>query len=171
MAAMITGNRVRLRSLEASDAEFMHRWNNDPSYSGKYEPYEPVTLEWMQKWIAGGKGGSPWYIIERLDGERVRQLVATRKGETVEVGYRVIPPMRGKGYCTEAVRILVEHLFRDKGIRQVIAETNPENTASQKVLEGNGFKAREYKRDAVRINGVLMDGVVYRLTRDEYVSA
>jgi len=78
--------------------------------------------------------------------------------------------MRGKGYCTEAVSILVEHLFCDASIRQVIAETNPENTASQKVLEGNGFKAREYKRDAVRINGVLMDGVVYRLTRDEYVS-
>jgi ribosomal-protein-alanine N-acetyltransferase len=168
LASVITGKVVRLRRLRVSDAEFMHRWNNDPEYAGKYEPYEPVTLEWLRGWISGG-GGSPWYIMENIHGERVGQMVATRKGDAVEVGYRVIPPMRGRGYCTEAVRDLVEHLFRDESVQEVKAETNPGNVASRRVLERNGFKVHEYKRDAVRINGVLMDGVVYRLTRDDYV--
>jgi RimJ/RimL family protein N-acetyltransferase len=97
-------------------------------------------------------------------------MVATRNGDAVEAGYRVTPPMRGKGYCTEAVRVLVEHLFRDEGVLEVRAETNPGNTLSRRVLERNGFKEHEYRRDAVRINGVLMDGVVYRLTRSDYGS-
>jgi ribosomal-protein-alanine N-acetyltransferase len=96
--------------------------------------------------------------------------VATRNGDAVEVGYRVIPPMRCRGYCTEAVRVLVEHLFRDEGVLEVRAETNPGNAASRRVLERNGFKEHECRRDAVRINGVLMDGVVYRLTRGDYGS-
>ncbi len=165
---MITGSLVRLRRLMVSDAEFMHRWNNDPEYAGKYEPHEPVTLEWLRGWISGG-GDSPWYIMENIHGECLGQMVATRKGGAVEVGYRVVPPMRGRGYCTEAVGILVGHLFKDDSVQEVWAETNPGNIASRRVLERNGFKVHEYKRDAVRINGVLMDGVVYRLTRDDYV--
>jgi RimJ/RimL family protein N-acetyltransferase len=161
---------IRIRPVEASDAEFMHRWSNDPEYSGEYEPYEPSTLDEILAWIRGDKHGASWYVMERRDGERVGQMVATRNGDTVKVGYRVIPPMRGRGYCTEAVRILVEHMFRDEGVLEVRAETNPENTASKRVLERNGFKEHEYRRDAVRINGVLMDGIIFRLTRDDYGS-
>ena len=169
-AVLYKRDLIRIRPVEASDAEFLHKWNNDPEYSGEYEPYEPSTLDEMLAWIRGDKHGASWYVMERPDGERVGQMVATRNGDAVEAGYRVIPPMRGKGYCTEAVRVLVEHLFRDEGVLEVRAETNPGNTLSRRVLERNGFKEHEYRRDAVRINGVLMDGVVYRLTRSDYGS-
>jgi hypothetical protein len=70
-AALHRGNLIRIGPVEASDAEFMYKWNNDPEYSGEYESYEPSTLNEVLAWILGGKHGASWYVMESRDGERV----------------------------------------------------------------------------------------------------
>lgn len=57
----------------------------------------------------------------------------------VEIGYGFAPTARGNGFATEAVGGLVE-LARARGIRAVVAETVPDNVASQRVLQKNGFR-------------------------------
>jgi len=64
-AALHMGDFIIIRPVEVYDAEFMHRWNNDPEYSGEYEPYEPSTLDEMLAWIRGDKHNASWYIMER----------------------------------------------------------------------------------------------------------
>jgi RimJ/RimL family protein N-acetyltransferase len=32
-------------------------------------------------------------------------------GKQMEIGYSLVPIARGKGYCTEAVKIMVDYLF------------------------------------------------------------
>lgn len=56
-----------------------------------------------------------------------------------EVGYGVAPSRQGKGVATEAVRGLVETLTGVAGFTTVIASTDHDNIASQKVLEKAGF--------------------------------
>ena len=57
----------------------------------------------------------------------------------VEIGYGVSPEYEGKGYMTEAVQAMVQWAFRQKDVIFVEAETDPENKASQRVLEKCGF--------------------------------
>jgi predicted acetyltransferase len=53
------------------------------------------------------------------------------------IGYAVVPWKRGRGYATEALRqILVE--ARHAGLRRVEITTDPDNRASQRVIERNG---------------------------------
>ena len=61
-AVLYKGDLIRIRPVEASDAEFLHKWNNDPEYSGEYELYEPSTLDEMLAWIRGDKHGASWYV-------------------------------------------------------------------------------------------------------------
>lgn len=57
----------------------------------------------------------------------------------VAIGYSLLPAYRGKGYATEAVRGLVAWAFTHPEVREVIAETLPENAASVNVLVRAGF--------------------------------
>ena len=57
----------------------------------------------------------------------------------ISVGYRLLPQYWGQGLATETLRLMVDHLYREKGIEIVTASTMVENRASAKVLEKNGF--------------------------------
>ena len=57
----------------------------------------------------------------------------------VEIGYGLLPKYWGKGYATEAVIAAVEWALRQPGVMRIEAETEPDNTASQRVLEKSGF--------------------------------
>ncbi len=161
---MISGKLVRLRPFDLGDLDFLLRWSNDPVYTGEFEPLEAVTRDELAEWLPGEKPGQLWYLI-LADGDRVGQVVGrVQDDSSVQVGYRLVPSARGRGYATDAVLALARSLF-DKGVSRVTAEANPRNIASIKVLERAGFRRVGYNEKAVEINGVWLDGAIYELKR------
>ena len=64
---------------------------------------------------------------------------------TVEIGYGLAGPYRGRGYATELCRALTCWLLADPAVRAVVASTHgAANPASRRVLEKSGFA---YDRD------------------------
>lgn len=57
----------------------------------------------------------------------------------VEIGYGLKEEYRHHGYMTEAVKVITEWALSQDGVKQVEAETDAENIASQKVLLQSGF--------------------------------
>ena len=57
----------------------------------------------------------------------------------VEIGYSVVPPLRGRGIATQACALLLALAWR-AGADRVLAETEPDNLASRAVLFRNGFR-------------------------------
>ncbi len=57
----------------------------------------------------------------------------------VEIGYGTLPDFVGKGYMTEVVRLSCKWAFAQPGVKKVVAETDLDNFASQKILLKNGF--------------------------------
>jgi len=88
----------------------------------------------------------PWYIawkicLKKEPDKMVGDLCfkgPQEKGR-VEVGYGILPEYEGQGYATEAVKAVCEWAFSEKDVYYVEAETDPDNSASQRVLEKNGF--------------------------------
>jgi [ribosomal protein S5]-alanine N-acetyltransferase len=117
------------------------------------------------EWLPKEKPGQLWYVIETSAREKVGQIVGRYQEDgSVQIGYRVIPSARGRGYSTEAARVLITHLFAS-GVERVVAEANPGNKPSTRVLEKLEFKEIEYKERALELNGVWLDGRVYELRR------
>jgi ribosomal-protein-alanine N-acetyltransferase len=56
-----------------------------------------------------------------------------------EIGYGVVPSRQGRGYATDAVRLLTA-LGWTHGALEIAAQTDLENRASQRVLEKAGFQ-------------------------------
>ena len=83
-------------------------------------------------------------ICRRSDPDRVVGIAEMfdydRKVNCVTVGYRLHADVWGRGIATEAVRMMVDYLFRDIGIARIQAFVMPENTRSHPVLLRNGFQ-------------------------------
>jgi RimJ/RimL family protein N-acetyltransferase len=58
----------------------------------------------------------------------------------VEIGYGIVPTRQGRGYATEAVITLVSLALTMPEVAAVVASTDADNVASQRVLEKAGFK-------------------------------
>jgi len=70
-------------------------------------------------------------------------------GNFLEIGYILVPSERGKGYGSEAVKIIVDYLFLSRELVRVQAITDVDNFASQRVLEKAGFKKKRMLRKRV----------------------
>lgn len=57
----------------------------------------------------------------------------------LEIGYGINPKYEGKGLMTEAVSAIVRWASEQPGVLLIEAETEPDNIASQRVLEKAGF--------------------------------
>jgi RimJ/RimL family protein N-acetyltransferase len=81
-----------------------------------------------------------WRITRLLDGRAVGGIgfKGQPDGGCVEIGYGLAPSARGDGYAAEAVAALVA-LAADHGLSSVIADTAPDNIASQRTLLRAGF--------------------------------
>lgn len=86
-----------------------------------------------------------WYAVWLIDlssGERIGDACfkgLSTEGVT-EIGYGIRREYWGKGYMTEAVKAMTQWAFDRPGVRQIEAETEADNLASQKVLIHAGFK-------------------------------
>ena len=59
----------------------------------------------------------------------------------VEIGYAVVPALRGRGVASRACALLLERAWRD-GAERVLADADADNLASRAVLARNGFRQR-----------------------------
>ncbi|SRX73204.1 GNAT family N-acetyltransferase [Aequorivita antarctica] len=66
------------------------------------------------------------------------KLVMTKKNEA-EIGYLTMPEHWGKGYGSEIAQTLVNLAKQVDEIKNLIAIIDPENMASQRILEKQGF--------------------------------
>jgi RimJ/RimL family protein N-acetyltransferase len=61
-------------------------------------------------------------------------------GDVVEVGYGVVPAVRGRGVATQALRMLLDVASGLEGVRRVVGRTEEFNVASQRVMMAVGMQ-------------------------------
>ena len=85
-----------------------------------------------------------WYamwMIELRDGTHVGDLCfkGLEANGMAEIGYGILEEYQGHGYATEAIDATVVWALKQSNVTRVEAETEPDNRASQRVLEKCGF--------------------------------
>ena len=85
-----------------------------------------------------------WYaiwMIELKDGTHIGELCfkGLDPNGIAEIGYGISEQYRNNGYAAEAVKAVSEWALEQPEVNALESETDPENVASQKVLEKCGF--------------------------------
>jgi len=169
---LLEGKNVRLRVVEKEDFQLITEWVNNPEFWGQY--FSPVqrTRTEMEKTFENNPLDYRPFIIEKNDGTKIGSIshfnVLAPYGKTLEIGYALLPSERGKGYCTEATKIMVDYLFLSKDIRCIQATTDLGNVASQRVLEKAGFGKEGILRKRFFSNGGWQDTVMFSILKEEW---
>jgi RimJ/RimL family protein N-acetyltransferase len=118
--------------------------------------------------------GGPWfqYVVERIeDGAVVGDFGAGFgiPGERqVELGYRIHPDHRRKGYATEALAALIEHLIETHHIHRFVGVAASINAPSIAVLRSLGFREEGRFRQSFLCNGRWLDDSYFALLAGEW---
>ena len=73
----------------------------------------------------------------------------------------------GRGYMSEAVRLLLSFAFDTLGLHRVEAACLPHNRASRRLLAKLGFREEGLARRYLCINGRWQDHVTHAILRDD----
>ena len=166
---MLEGKNVNLRTMEKEDLTLFAEWMNAPEFYGEYNPLRQLSKTEVEKMLETSVELKP-FIVEKKDGSKIGFVARLKElwGGQMEIGYVLVPTERGKGYCSEAVKIMVDYLFLSMDIVRIQAHTDVRNTASQKVLEKAGFKKEGTIRKGYFARGAWTDWFLYSILREEW---
>ncbi len=80
-----------------------------------------------------------------------------------ELGYMLLPEYHGKGIVSEAVKEAIKYGFQVMKLHSLEAIIDPDNDASAKVLEKNGFVKEAHLKEYEFFEGRFLDTVIYSI--------
>lgn len=162
MVTLVT-ERLTLRPARADDLEAMHAVLGDaramtywstPPHAGLDE-----TRDWLASMIAIDPAEGEDFIVER-DG-RVIGKAGLHRFPTI--GFILHPDDWGQGLAREALAAVIPRAFAVHGLDAIIADVDPRNLASLRLLAGLGFAESGRAARTWFVGGVWCDSVYLRL--------
>jgi ribosomal-protein-alanine N-acetyltransferase len=153
LAALYLANRDFLRPVEpARDEAFF-------------------TVERQRERIEQSAEGDRW-MWAIVDNGAIAGLIALNdvlRGalQLANVGYWVARSHNGRGLASAALADVVGFAFGEAQLHRLEAGTQPDNVASQRVLERNGFTKFGYARKLLLVEGEWRDHVLFERVADD----
>jgi RimJ/RimL family protein N-acetyltransferase len=150
-----------------SDPETVRYWGNDLiTETGEAEELVRINLEWV---TAGDC--YYWAIEHRASGQVIGTCTIFKideRNRRAEIGYILNRSFWRQGLMTEAMIALLEFSFDTLDLHRLEADTDPNNSASNGLLEKFGFKREGYFRERWWVHGQWLDSDMWGLLKSEY---
>ena len=165
---MLEGKNVNLRVIEREDLPLLAEWSNNPEYVGEFVWLQQQSRTEWEKRYDGLTSDTQWFFVEKRDGTKIGTMFHWLIGNLMEISCVLASGERGKGYGTEATKLLVDYLFLSKDLIRIQAHTDARNMVSQKVLQNVGFKKEGVIRKSGFGRGEWKDRAIFSILREEW---
>ncbi|MFH8974438.1 GNAT family N-acetyltransferase [Streptomyces sp. NPDC017890] len=178
---MIEGRSTRLRALRSEDAAHHLRWRNDPQvvrWAAAGDPcFGPVTAEAISIafdiMLRLSPRESAVFTVEDMAGGEVIGMADYRDLDpyagTATLGITIgEKAFWGLGHGSEALRLLMDHLFGAYGLHRLELDTWSGNERAMRSFAGLGFSEEGRLRSAVLMEGRRYDRVLFGILREEW---
>lgn len=179
---VLRGELVTLRAVEREDIEVLHRI--DSSYETwpeiSYTPYAPKSLAEVLAAFDGeaesGYRGNDGFVPFAIDVDDV--VVGTccfwgidLHNRRAHLGIGIGEEHRGRGYGTDATRLMLHYAFVDRGFHRVQLEVLATNDAALRTYQKVGFREDGRMRQAAWVRGAFVDEVYLSVLATEWPGA
>ena len=130
-------------------------------------PYTEKDAEEWLKMVNDNDEITGIYRAIVCDGKLIGSISVERKDDDAEIGYMLLNEYTNKGIATEAVKQVCTIAFKILSLEQITANVFPQNIASIRVLQKNGFKYKGAIPNAVIKDGNVYDLLIYALTKEK----
>lgn len=178
--ALVTrGERLSLRTLETEDVSFLQRGFANPEI--RYPMGSPLKSRTRLEERLEEAEDPPLLVCLEDDGadpgrpdedafERIGVVsVSDADWRRPDLGYWLVPEVHGEGLGSEAVSLLVDHVFRTYDHPAVGAVAYEWNDASRGLLESLGFEEEGRVHRDRFVDGEYVDTIQYVLFREAWL--
>jgi diamine N-acetyltransferase len=177
-SAFLIGQDVHLRPLESGDLPLIRQWANDPqvrALTGEVTPMsEAGAADFLER--VRSERDRVWFSVvlnqdDRVIGEAglLRMFPAWRTTDlTLILGD---PSAWGKGYGTQAIRLLLDYAFGHLNFHRVAVGVVGFNERALHFYESVGFRREGVERDGYFYDHRYHDFVMMSILEDEYPGA
>lgn len=170
----LSSTRLLLRPISTTDTAALFQVFSDPEvtefWSGAAWTDVKQAEAMVEEAVLGYESGAILrYAIALADSDQLIGICNLRgffaQNRRCELGYALGRAHWGCGYAREALQSLLGHAFATLDMNRIEADIDPRNTASQRLLEGLGFRFEGLMPERWIVNGVKADTAFYGLLR------
>jgi ribosomal-protein-alanine N-acetyltransferase len=164
--------RLQLRQVTETDVPEILIFRSDDAIMQYLDREKCENLEEAQEFIRKVRKavidneGIMWGICLK-DSDKLIGTVGLwrmiKEHHRAEIGYTLHPGYWHKGYMNEALAVVLDYGFKELKLHSVEANVNPENQASRKLLERNGFVQEAFFRENYYFQGKFLDSLIFSL--------
>ena len=166
--------RLLMRPQTVQDAEALHATYADADLMTWWSSGPHSTLEETRRYLADPEvpdAWRGWVVVERATSAVIGTLsTKDTRHRVAEIGYMLARDAWGRGFAREGVGRLIDLLF-DEGHRRVVADTDPDNAASNRLLRQLGFTCEGRLRAEWETHIGVRDSYIWGLLADEWISS
>ncbi|HEY8293457.1 MAG TPA: GNAT family protein [Thermomicrobiales bacterium] len=175
---MIVGKRVTLRPFQPEDLPALRTWHDDAGVMQYWGDRHPILAAHAFEADLAPNGRFTQFAENGYFGicDESGRLIGRVEYEGFKLPERAAElsiligekETWSKGYGSEAVTLLLEWLFNDRGAHRVWLVVFPENTRAQRAYEKVGFVREGTLRETWIVDGRWHDEHVYGMLRRDY---
>lgn len=168
----LTTNRLVLRQITIEDAPELFFMRTDERVMKYIERPRPKNIEDTITFIntisdlRNKNEIITWGIALKNEPKLIGTVVYLnfkKENYRTEFGYALHPDYWRKGIMDEVAKAVLDYGFNTLKLHSIEANINPENIASQKLLEKNGFVREAYFKENFFWQGKFLDTAIYSL--------
>jgi RimJ/RimL family protein N-acetyltransferase len=148
-AAVIETKRLLLRRIALSDAAFIVRLLNEPSFRQYIGDRNVRTVDDARAYIERvhlasyqANGFGAFLVVTRADAQPlgICGLMVETWLDAPDIAYAFVPTAGGRGYALEAAAGVMEYAHRALGLTRVVAIVQHDNERSIRLLQKLGYR-------------------------------
>ena len=174
---LIETNRLILRKITMNDSnDLFINWGSDIKTNEfltfKCHESEDTTKKMINYWLKKYQNnGYEWGIVLKDTNEMIGIISAdtSYKYSTIEIGYSISSKYWNNGYTTEAIKEIINYLFKECNYKIIEAIIPRDNIASIKVAEKCDMKLEAALKDRYKdkINGKICNLLIYSIFNND----
>ncbi len=178
--SILVGERVRLRGVRDDDLSALAKWEMDAGRMTTQStwvapPSEAAAKERIAGWSANQKDDLGFAIETLADPPvlvgHVGLWDARPKDRCATLGIGLGREHVGRGYGTDAMRVIVAYGFREMGLHRIELSVAPFNVAGIRAYEKAGFTEEGRRRELVFHDGRWYDEVMMSVLDHEFAAS
>jgi len=159
------------------DDDMLNYWISDPKIQAMYsEPVYSTKAEvrtLLDKYISAYQKEDyyRWAIVKKGENVCIGQLaifLVDSKNHFCEIEYCIGSRFQRKGYCSEAVKAVIDYTFCNINIHKIQVCHKENNAASKGVIQKVGFTYEGTLRDYFYVDGKYVSRLYYSMLRSEW---